>query len=298
MNLSADSITAMALKTSDKLIRSCRASPERTAWLDGLPDVVGRLMREWSLDFDPPLAGEDATCSFVAPVRCPDGAPAVLKVGMPHTEGQHEIEGLRFWNGEATVRLLAADGEAGAMLLERCVPGTSLGAVPERDQDLVIAALLGRLWRKRPPPGQFRQLSAMTQYWSKETLAKARSWSDPVLVQEGLELFQQLPTTATREVLLATDLHAGNVLRAEREPWLVIDPKPFLGDPAYDATQHLLNCFLRLRSDPSRTIQDFSHLLGVESERVRLWIFARLVAEPREDWNDQTKLALAKKIGR
>jgi streptomycin 6-kinase len=138
----------------------------------------------------------------------------------------------------------------------------------------------------------------MTQYWSKQTLAQAQSWSDPGLVQQGLELFEELPSTATTEVLLATDLHAGNVLRAEREPWLVIDPKPFLGDPAYDATQHLLNGWARLRSDPMRTIQNFSHLLGVEWERVRLWIFARLVAEPGDDWNDQTKLALAKKIGR
>ena len=78
----------------------------------------------------------------------------------------------------------------------------------------------------------------------------------------------------------------------------MIDPKPFLGDPAYDATQHLLNGFGRLQSDAMRTIQDFSNLAGIQSERVRLWIFARLVAEPRDDWNDPTKLALAKTIGR
>jgi streptomycin 6-kinase len=255
-------------------------------------------MREWSLNFDHPLRGEDASCSFVAAVRLKHGAPAVLKVGMPHMEGEDEIEGLRFWNGDPTVGLLAAADEVGAMLLERCLPGTTLRALPEDDQDFVIAGLLRRLWLKRPARGRFRQLSAMTRDWSKETLAKAQSWPDPGLVHEGLELFQELPSTATTEVLLATDLHAGNVLRAEREPWLVIDPKPFLGDPAYDATQHLLNCRVRLRSDPMRTMQNFSRLLGIESERVRLWMFARLVAEPRDDWNDQAKLALAKKIGR
>jgi streptomycin 6-kinase len=217
---------------------------------------------------------------------------------MPHMEGQDEIEGLRFWNGEPTVRLLAAADEVGAMLLERCLPGTTLRALPEGDQDFVIAALLQRLWLKRPRQGRFRRLSAMTRYWSKETLAQAQSWPDPGLVEQGLELFKELPSTATSEVLLATDLHAGNVLRAEREPWLVIDPKPFLGDPAFDATQHLLNCRARLRSDPMRTMQNFSHLVGIEWERVRLWMFARLAAEPRDDWNDRTKPALAKKIGR
>jgi streptomycin 6-kinase len=64
-------------------------------------------------------------------------------------------------------------------------------------------------------------------------------------------------------VLLATDLHAGNVLRARREPWRVIDPKPFVGDPAYDATQHLRNCGVRLRSDPDGTIRRFADLLAV-----------------------------------
>jgi streptomycin 6-kinase len=91
---------------------------------------------------------------------------------------------------------------------------------------------------------------------------------------------------AADEALLATDLHAGNVLRAEREPWLVIDPKPFVGDRAYDATQHLLNCVPRLRSTPTSTIGRFADLLEVEPVRVRGWLFARAAAEHRDDWND------------
>jgi streptomycin 6-kinase len=96
-------------------------------------------------------------------------------------------------------------------------------------------------------------------------------------------------------MLLATDLHAGNVLRAEREPWLVIDPKPFVGDPAYDATQHLSNCGARLRTDPQGTISRFAEFLEVDQERVRLWMFARAAAEPRDDWND-AKTAFARAI--
>ena len=74
---------------------------------------------------------------------------------------------------------------------------------------------------------------------------------------------------------MATDLHAGNVLQAQREPWLVIDPKPFVGDPTYDATQHLFNCDARLRSDPEGVIRHFSDLLNVDHERVHLWLFSR-----------------------
>ena len=92
-------------------------------------------------------------------------------------------------------------------------------------------------------------------------------------------------------VLLATDLHAGNVLQAQREPWLVIDPKPFYGDAAYDATQHLLNCEERLRSKPITTISRFADLLGVDPERVRLWTFARLASTSGGDWHKSQDLA-------
>ena len=99
-------------------------------------------------------------------------------------------------------------------------------------------------------------------------------------------------------VLLATDLHAGNVLRARREPWLVIDPKPFVGDPAFDATQHLLNCEERLETDPMVTIARVAGLMGLDAARVRGWLFARLVAEPRENWAGDRWLDVAMALAR
>jgi streptomycin 6-kinase len=122
-------------------------------------------------------------------------------------------------------------------------------------------------------------------------------WPDAGLVQEGLRLFEDLPQNSDTAVLLATDLHAGNTLKARREPWLVIDPKPYVGDPAYDATQHLLNCALRLHSNPFAMIREFADLLEIDHERIRLWIFARSAAEPRENWNDERSIALAHALG-
>ena len=144
----------------------------------------------------------------------------------------------------------------------------------ECEQDEVLAKLLRRLWRAPPKAHPFRHLSEMTASWSKESLDKADSWFDAGLVREGLCIFEELSNNAPSEVLLATDLHAGSVLQAQREPWLVIDPKPFVGDLTYDATQHLFNCDTRLRSDPERMIRHFADLLNVDHERVHLWLFA------------------------
>ncbi len=279
----------MAFTVPQWLAANCRKTPERAAWLAQLPNTVHNLKERWSLTLGPPFYGPDGSCAWVAAVARANGTSAVLKLGMPHMEGEHEIAGLRFWNGDPTVRLLEADDDLGAMLLERCEPGIALRSLTESDQDAIIAQLLNRLWRLPASRHPFRPLSALTAYWSEETSASAERWPDPGLVREGLELLNELPRTSPREVLLATDLHAGNVLQAKREPWLVIDPKPFVGDPAFDATQHLFNCQARLRSNSDGTIRRFADLLGVDEERVRLWTFARAAAEPRTHWeNDQT----------
>jgi streptomycin 6-kinase len=114
-------------------------------------------------------------------------------------------------------------------------------------------------------------------------------------VRAGLAVFAALHATAAVHVVLATDLHAGNVLAADRQPWLVIDPKPFVGDPAYDATQHLLNCRARVREDPVGTIRGFSDLLEVDDERVWLWLFAR--AASATAWSEES-VALARVLVR
>ncbi|HXA05449.1 MAG TPA: aminoglycoside phosphotransferase family protein [Bryobacteraceae bacterium] len=287
----------MAFSVPERLVANCRKTPARAAWLDRLPGALRSLESRWSLKLGGPFA-DDVSCAWVAPVALAGGTSAVLKLGMPHMEGQHELQGLRFWNGDPTVRLLQADDDLGAMLIERCEPGTALRALPEPEQDLVIAGLLRRLRRSPSAPHPFRPLSAMTDHWSNETLTNIDQWPDTELVREGLRLLNELPRTAPVEVLLATDLHAGNVLRSKREPWLVIDPKPFVGDPAYDVTQHLFNCQARLRSDPKGTIRRIADLAGVDRERARLWTFARAAAEPRDDWRDDDSMTIARAIAR
>ena len=179
----------------EQLIANCRNVPERQKWLLRLPAMLEELTSRWSLRIDAPFDHANVTCSWVASVLRADGTPAVLKLGMPHMEGTDEIHGLRFCNGDPTVQLLEADDERGAMLLERCIPGYMLRSEPEEKQDLLIAALLKRLWRRSTSLSgihAFRHLSELLNLWRQEMLAQSQHWLDAGLVREGLQIFQTI----------------------------------------------------------------------------------------------------------
>ena len=281
----------------EQLAAACAFSPGGRRWIDDLPDLVDELCARWKLSIDMVVEGDNAsaTASWVALVSRENGTGAVLKIGMPHMEAMHEIAALRILKGRPTVLLLEADEERNAMLLEECAPGTSLHTVFQPDQDVIIAGLLKKFWVTPKPPHPFRPLSKMIYRWMAKTRALQPLWHEGSIVDHGLELFDQLCATTLGGVLLATDLHSGNVLASLREPWLVIDPKPFIGDRAYDATQHLLNCRERLTLDPFGTMRRVADCMEVDYDRVVAWTFARLAAEPREEWNDEAT-AIARRI--
>jgi streptomycin 6-kinase len=259
-------------------------SPDRAEWLARLPEIVGGLAERWSLDVGAPFQ-PGGRVSWVAPARDRDGRHLVLKVGWTHDEGRDEAEGLRVWAGHGAVQVFAlhVDGPSTALLLERCEPGTTCkSALPQREQDEVVAGLLRRLWREPPAGHPFRALVDMCDWWADEfeaDLADEPDAVDPGLARAGVELFRALPREDVPQRLLVTDLHAENVLAARREPWLVIDPKPYVGDPAYDVLQHMLNCRERLLVDPRGLARRMAALTGLDPERVGLWLFARAVQE-------------------
>jgi streptomycin 6-kinase len=268
------------------LVRASRQEG-REAWLATLPDTVAKLAERWSLRLGAPFQPGGQT-AWVAPARDAAGHELVLKVGWRHPEALHEADGLRAWAGEGAIRLFASEDldDTVGLLIEACRPGTPLASVPEEEQDAVVAGLLRRLWRVPAPGHPFRSLQSMCDEWAEEFERKVvagRGTLDPGLAREGMQRFRSLPASADREVLLCTDLHAENVLAAEREPWLVIDPKPYVGDPTYDPLQHLLNSARRLHADPRGLASRLADLLDLDHDRLALWLFARCVQES-PDW--------------
>ena len=254
--------------------------PAWSRWLEELPATVEGVLARWRLRAGRPFqpGGE---CSWVAPVRTADDRHLVLKVAYRHTESEHEVEGLQAWAGRGTVQVhrWEKDDASTYLLLERCSAGRMLSDRPEEEQDEVVAGLLRRLWVEPPPGHPFRPLAQMCAEWAEQVARQPGDRLDPGLARLGRELFVTLPSSATEERLLLTDLHAQNVLVAEREPWLVIDPKPYVGDPAYDPLQHLFNCLERMRADPRALIARMADLCGVDRERLALWAFARFAVE-------------------
>ena len=166
------------------------------------------------------------------------------------------------------------------MLLERCMPGSSLKREPAAFQDEAICRLLPEIWQAILPAGApFRPLAAMVAQWNREAYQQLGRFPDPDLARKGCRLKEKLIESTEEQVLLATDLHAGNILRAQRRPWLVIDIKPYLGDPTYDLTQHLLNGLDRLSAYPDATIKRLAGLAGLDAFRLRAWMVARLASE-------------------
>jgi streptomycin 6-kinase len=260
-------------------------APRRT-WMAGLPEIVAALSRKWSLQVGRPFR-PGGCASWVAPALDHAGDQVVLKVGWRHPEAEHEADALRVWRGEGTVRLIDAVvfEDNSALLLELCEPGTALSNVlPARDQDLVVVELLRRMWIEPPPGHPFRPLSVMCDRWADGferdyATSDPRRRLDPGLARDGIELFRALPHTADRSVLLYTDLHPENILAAQREPWLAVDPKPYVGDPTYDALQHMLNHPHRLARDPVGFVRRMADLLNLDRSRLRDWLFARSVQE-------------------
>jgi streptomycin 6-kinase len=252
-------------------------------WVAALPAVVAELAERWSLTLDQPYQPGGRT-SWVAPARGRTGQDLVLKVSWRHYEARDEAAGLIAWAGDGAVAVLDAEtsDRTSALLLERCVPGTTLTQLPEPEQDVVLTGLLRRLWREPVAGHPFRPLQLMCTQWADSFEARIRPGRpdlDPGIIRAGIELFRTLPASADRNLLLVTDLHAGNILRAEREPWLMIDPKPYVGGPTYDALQHMLNCEQRLLTEPVPFAHRLAGLLDLDPHRLLLWLFARCVQE-------------------
>jgi streptomycin 6-kinase len=247
-------------------------------WLARLPSLVDECVDQWSLCIGD--AFPYAFASLVLPATLRDGSGAVLKVQFPDRESEHEAAALARWNGDGAVRLLAHDPDRHALLLERCEPGTPLSEVEEGDALDVLISLLPRLWRPAGEP--FRSLADEAAWWAEYLPLNWERAGEPFerrLLDAALDVLESFPGSQGELVLLSQDLHADNVLRARREPWLVIDPKPLAGEREFSVVAVVRGAELgRGASHVRHRLDRLAGELDLDRERVRGWTLAQTLA--------------------
>jgi streptomycin 6-kinase len=260
-----------------------RRGADWAAWVERLPGVVSGLLEEWQLTTDGWMM--HGFCALVVPVRTTSGRPAVVKVGFPDDESEHEHLALQHWHGRGAVQLLRADPHRRAMLLER-LHQERLTEVWDLEACEVVAGLYGQLHVPAPP--QLRPLTSYVGRWAEELAALPRSAPLPRrLVEQAASLSRDfVADPASTGTLIHSDLHYENVMAADRAPWLAIDPKPTSGDPHYEPAPMLWNRFEELGAPASgQSVRDgvrrrFHTLVDsarLDEDRARDWVVVRML---------------------
>ncbi|MDT7783258.1 MAG: streptomycin 6-kinase [Pseudonocardiales bacterium] len=235
------------------------------AWVASLPKLATKACSRWRLTPDGPLM--NGFCAVVLPVRQADGHPAALKITWVGEETANEPLALRLYDGQGTVRLLDHDEELGALLLERLDHTHSLDDEPIEKAVGVICGMLRR-HRDLTAPEEIRRF-------------KGELREHPAIPRELLDAARDVANSRTMGTTLVNeDLHFENVLRGDREPWLMIDPKPLAGDREYCVIPLLWNRFDELDgrkglTDRFLTICDHAEL---DVAKARDWTLYRAVA--------------------
>lgn len=259
-------------------LKRLEESSEGRDWLRRLPAQVEACAKRWKLRLEPPY--KESQVSIVFPVAVADGSSAVLKVQFPHPECEHEAEALRRWNGQGAVQLFGYDPSHHALLMERCEPGDPLSGVDADEALDVFAALLPRLWINADRP--FTSVHEESVGWAKHLPSSWEHAGRPFesdLLDASLAALDALRGRQGEQVLVHQDLHGDNVLRAKREPWLVIDPKPLVGEREFSLAPMIRAYeFGHSRECVVDRLDKLTTTLRLDRERARLWALAQTLA--------------------
>ncbi|MFE6163512.1 aminoglycoside phosphotransferase family protein [Streptomyces sp. NPDC056486] len=252
------------------------------SWLASLPELADELLDRWGCVPSAPVT--HGQVGVIIPVlRRHDGLPAVLKISFPHPGNVYEPHAFTVWEGRGAVRLHERDDPRFAMLLEQAGPG-SLADEPDAETALTAAGLLARRLAV-PAPAELPRVSALCGEWERELRDGDKELGSPLaarLLDAAIGTLRELGPDQP-DTLIHGDLHVGNVLRGEREPWLAIDPKGYAGDPAYDSITLLHHRFEELlaatdaKAAVLRRLAVFSDAAEIDPERARRWTQARAV---------------------
>ena len=210
----------------------------------------------------------------------------MVKINFPSHESEHESAALRHWGGRGAVKLLDEDVGSRALLLERCSPGNTLWEEPEQVATDAMGDVLTRLWESPAPAGPFRSLVDAAGIWSEHLRAayeRARAPFEMSLLDDALGFMATVKPANSSDVVLHQDLHGGNVLRREGD-WVAIDPKPLVGERAFDLASYVRDRRGLLGNDRDseavvrNRLEHLCSVLEVDRDRAKGWALAHALA--------------------
>lgn len=277
--------------------------PSAREWLDRLPATLTEYAQRWSLTLGEPYAA--LSFNYVTRATRADGSPVVFKIGFTDdTELRTEAAALAAYRGRGMVALLAADLDNAVLLLERIDPGTPLTTIEDDDLATSVAANVMRcFWQPTPDRHNFPTVARWGLGFERHRQQFSGSGPIPnALFEQAATLYRDLEASMAAPVLLHGDLHHENILAATRGPWLAIDPKGLVGEPAYETGAILRNPHEQLRTLPdarpllARRIALLADALDLDHERIRGWGLAQAVLSAvwsLEDGDDTAGAAFA-----
>lgn len=250
------------------------------AWLASLPSTIAQLADKWEITEIHPLP--NLSYNYVVS-GARNGMPIILKigntVGFDSSAVAREAAALATLSGPC-VKILAQDGHLGALLLERLLPGTMLKEFfPERDTEgIAITSNIIKAFKRCQNPASLLFLSI-------GDVLKVLDKDWPHMhhhLQKARPIRTSLLATTPNHVLLHGDLHHENILK-HNDTWRVIDPKGFVGDPAYECGAYIRNPFPEIVACPEmltiikNRVRMFADLLHLDERRIAQWTYVQAV---------------------
>ena len=202
-------------------------------WLADLPDIINEICGKWSLEVDKVFP--NLSFNFVASCVGETGEKFVLKIGVPEEDAPvlDEKRALEAFDGCGSVRLIKFDAKLTAMLIEKAVEGRTLNEVCGENYGKAVEIavdVMRKLPRRPANKSEFINLES----WIDGLNRAVEAGFAPEKVAKAQKFFAELVEPFGNKILLHGDIHFDNILSAQREPFLVIDPKGLVGEIGYE----------------------------------------------------------------
>lgn len=249
-------------------------------WLGNLTEIISEIEREWGINVRSPY--ENLSYHFVAPCKLKNGGEAVLKLGYPEENSPiyNEAEALKLYDGRGAARFLKLNGERFALLIEKLDPGETLLKSFAGSAFAAVDTAVEILRKIKRIPPENHNFVFLKEWFSGFEKARKTDFPDAA-IEKAQRFYREL--SVAESLLIHGDFHHENILSAEREKFLVIDPKGVVGQLGYEIGVFLNNHVWWLEKDVnlseklSYAVLTFSEAFEISASDLRKWAYAQSV---------------------